>query len=48
MRREIVAMAQCIRSWSRAGIYTPSLPLLSLSDSQWVDVLGSLKGVNDD
>lgn len=44
LRREIVAMAQCIRSWSKAGIYTPSLPLLSLSDEQWVDALASLKG----
>ncbi|KAG7403414.1 putative AC9 transposase [Fusarium oxysporum f. sp. rapae] len=47
LRREIVAMAQCIRSWSKAGIYTPSLPLLSLSDDQWVDALASLKGTSD-
>lgn len=47
LRREIVAMAQCIRSWSKAGIYTPSLPLLSLSDSQWVDALASLKDMSD-
>jgi hypothetical protein len=45
--REIVAMGQCIRSWSKAGIYTPSLPLLSLSDDQWVDVLASLKDTSD-
>ncbi|KAM0742707.1 hypothetical protein ACQRIT_002884 [Beauveria bassiana] len=44
LRREIVAMAQCIRSWSAAGIYSPSLPLLNLDDSQWVDTLASLKG----
>jgi len=43
LRREIVAMAQCIRSWSKAGIYTPSLPLLSLSDDHWTDILMSLK-----
>ncbi|OAQ58284.1 ribonuclease H-like protein [Purpureocillium lilacinum] len=47
LRREIVAMAQCIRSWSKAGIYTPSLPLFSLNEDQWVDALASLKGPND-
>ncbi|KAJ3453694.1 hypothetical protein MRS44_017941 [Fusarium solani] len=47
LRRETVAMAQCIRSWSKAGIYKPSLPLLSLRDSQWVDVLASLKDMSD-
>ena len=43
LRREIVAMAQCIRSWSAAGIYSASLPLLCLNDSQWVEALASLK-----
>ncbi|KEY74846.1 hypothetical protein S7711_11416 [Stachybotrys chartarum IBT 7711] len=44
VRREIVAMAQCIRSWSKAGIYTPStLPLLSLNDDRWVDALAPVK-----
>ncbi|OWT43206.1 hypothetical protein VFPPC_18521 [Pochonia chlamydosporia 170] len=47
LRREIVAMAQCIRSWSKAGIYTPSLPLLSLSEDTWADILVSLKGTGD-
>ncbi|KAM4058282.1 ribonuclease H-like protein [Hirsutella rhossiliensis] len=47
LRREIVAMAQCIRSWSKAGIYTPSLPLLSLDEDQWIDALASLKGRSD-
>ncbi|KAM4062380.1 hypothetical protein HRG_012123 [Hirsutella rhossiliensis] len=47
LRREIVAMAQCIRSWSKAGIYTPSLPLFSLNEDQWVDALASLKGPSD-
>lgn len=42
--REIVAMGQCIRSWSKVGIYTPSLPLLSLSDDQWVEVLCVAEG----
>lgn len=46
-RREIVAMAQCIRSWSRAGIYTPSLPLHGLSDDRWVEALASLKETSD-
>ncbi|SPJ74763.1 uncharacterized protein FTOL_04494 [Fusarium torulosum] len=27
LRRHIVAMAQCLRSWSKAGIYQPTLPL---------------------
>ncbi|OAQ58072.1 hypothetical protein VFPPC_11385 [Pochonia chlamydosporia 170] len=47
LRREIVAMAQCIRSWSKAGIYTPSLPLLSLSEDTWADILVSPKGTGD-
>lgn len=47
LRREIVAMAQCIRSWSKAGLYTPSLPLLRLSDDQWVDAIASLKETSD-
>lgn len=47
LRRETMAMAQCIRSWSRAGIYTPSLPLLSLSEDSWGDILVSLKGTGD-
>ncbi|KAM3450851.1 hypothetical protein NHJ6243_009729, partial [Beauveria neobassiana] len=33
LRREIVAMAQCIRSWSAAGIYSTSPPLLNLDDN---------------
>ncbi|KAK4073094.1 hypothetical protein Purlil1_13128 [Purpureocillium lilacinum] len=41
LRREVVAMAQCIRSWSEAGIYRPSLPLTNLSDDQWVDALAA-------
>ena len=32
LRREIIAMAQCIRSWSAAGIYMSSLPLHNLTD----------------
>ncbi|KAM4055436.1 ribonuclease H-like protein [Hirsutella rhossiliensis] len=47
LRREIVAMAQCIRSWSKAGIYRPSLPLFSLNEDQWIDALASLKGRSD-
>ncbi|XP_044723732.1 Ribonuclease H-like protein [Hirsutella rhossiliensis] len=47
LRREIVAMAQCIRSWSKAGIYRPSLPLFSLNEDQWINALASLKGRSD-
>ncbi|EXU94667.1 hypothetical protein X797_012260 [Metarhizium robertsii] len=47
LARETVAMAQCIRSWSKAGIYTPSLPLFDLSDDEWVGVLASLKNGSD-
>lgn len=47
LRREVVAMAQCIRSWSAAGIYTPSLPLLNMSDGQWIDALASHKSQED-
>ncbi|KJK73923.1 hypothetical protein H634G_10784 [Metarhizium anisopliae BRIP 53293] len=47
LAREIVAMAQCIRSWSKAGIYTPSLPLFELGDDEWVGVLASLKNGSD-
>ncbi|KAK4077569.1 hypothetical protein Purlil1_12331 [Purpureocillium lilacinum] len=43
LRREIVAMAQCIRSWSKAGIYKPSLPFLNLDDDKWIDALASVQ-----
>jgi hypothetical protein len=42
MRRETVAIAQCIRSWSRAGIYGLSMPLLQVDDEKWADALVSL------
>lgn len=32
---------------SRAGMYTPSLPLLSRNDNQWVDTIASLKETRD-
>ncbi|KAL6405347.1 Ribonuclease H-like protein [Ilyonectria robusta] len=35
LRRHIVAMAQCLRSWSKAGIYQPSLPLSLLEGDNW-------------
>jgi hypothetical protein len=45
MRRETVAMAQCIRSWSRAGIYGSSMPLLQVDDEKWADALVSLQNI---
>ena len=35
LRRHIVAMAQCLRSWSKVGIYQPSLPLGLLEEDNW-------------
>lgn len=35
LRRHIVAMAQCLRSWSKVGIYQPSLPLGLLDEDNW-------------
>ena len=53
LRRYIVAMAQCLRSWSKAGIYQPSLPLGLLDGDNWRQVLRligkiSLDGDNED
>ncbi|KAG7408128.1 putative AC transposase [Fusarium oxysporum f. sp. raphani] len=39
LRRHIVAMAQCLRSWSKAGIYRPTLPLGLLEGDNWRQVL---------
>ncbi|KID99129.1 Ribonuclease H-like protein, partial [Metarhizium majus ARSEF 297] len=39
LRRHIVAMAQCLRSWSKAGIYQPTLPLSLLEGDNWRQVL---------
>jgi hypothetical protein len=39
LRRHIVAMAQCLRSWSKAGIYQPTLPLGLLEGGNWRQVL---------
>ncbi|KID93789.1 Ribonuclease H-like protein, partial [Metarhizium majus ARSEF 297] len=39
LRRHIVAMAQCLRSWSKAGIYQPTLPLNLLEGDNWRQVL---------
>ncbi|KAF5120896.1 putative AC9 transposase [Metarhizium anisopliae] len=40
LRRHIVAMAQCLRSWSKAGIYQPTLlPLSLLEGDNWKQVL---------
>lgn len=41
LRRHVVAMAQCLRSWSKAGIYEPSLPLGLLEEDNWRQVLQS-------
>lgn len=39
LRRHIVAMAQCLRSWSKAGVYQPTLPLSLLEGDNWRQVL---------
>jgi hypothetical protein len=38
--RESIAMAQCVKSWSNAGIYNPQLPIHLLDNSDmWHDVV---------
>ena len=39
LRRHIVAMAQCLRSWSKSGIYQSSLSLDLLKGDNWRQVL---------
>lgn len=39
LRRHVVGMAQCLRSWSKAGIYQPTLPLGLLEGDNWRQVL---------
>jgi hypothetical protein len=39
LRRHIVGMSQCLRSWSKAGIYRPTLPLSLLEGENWRQVL---------
>ncbi|KAH7471429.1 hypothetical protein FOMA001_g13061 [Fusarium oxysporum f. sp. matthiolae] len=39
LRRHIVAMAQCLRSWSKAGIYQPALPFGLLEGDNWRQVV---------
>ncbi|KAI0859750.1 hypothetical protein F4860DRAFT_481424 [Xylaria cubensis] len=39
--RHVFAASQCIRSWSKAGIYQPRLPLelLDRTDNSWLENL---------
>ena len=39
LRRHIVAMVQCLHSWSKAGIYQPTLPFSLLEGDNWRQVL---------
>ena len=39
LRRHVVGMAQCLRSWSKAGLYQPTLPLGLLEGDNWRQVL---------
>ncbi|KAG6989236.1 putative AC transposase [Fusarium oxysporum f. sp. conglutinans] len=39
LRRHIVGMSQCLRSWSKAGIYRLTLPLSLLEGENWRQVL---------
>ncbi|EFZ03855.2 hAT family dimerization domain protein [Metarhizium robertsii] len=48
LRRHIVAMAQCLRSWSKAGIYQPTLPLSLLEGDNWRQVLQLAGRINID
>lgn len=42
LRRHIIGMAQCLRSWSKSGIYEPSLPFNLLEEPTWRTVLATL------
>ena len=42
LRHHIISMAQCLQSWSKAGVYTPSIPLDLLEGDAWRTVLASL------
>ncbi len=42
MRREIMAKAQCLRSWAKAGVYEPKIPLHLLERSDWQQALESI------
>ncbi|KAJ3552947.1 hypothetical protein NPX13_g10996 [Xylaria arbuscula] len=35
LRRHVIGAAQCIRSWSKRGIYEPALPLSLLDRQDW-------------
>lgn len=48
LRRHIVGMAQCLRSWSKAGIYQPHLPLGLLEGDNWRQVLQLVGRVSGD
>ena len=48
LRRHVVAMAQCLRSWSKAGIYQPTLALSLLEGDNWRQVLQLVGRINAD
>lgn len=48
LRRHIIGMAQCLRSWSKVGIYTPSLPLAMLEGENWREALQMVSKVFPD
>ncbi|KJZ68971.1 hypothetical protein HIM_09781 [Hirsutella minnesotensis 3608] len=48
LRRHIIAMAQCLRSWSKAGIYQPTLPFNLLEGDNWRQVLQLVGRIRDD
>lgn len=39
LKRSSVARAQCLRSWSKAGIYVPNLPFPGLEEVSWRQVV---------
>lgn len=42
LKRSFIARAQCLRSWSKAGIYTPTLPLVCLEEVNWRQVVNTI------
>lgn len=48
LKRSFIAKAQCLRSWSKIGVYKPSLQLNSLQNDNWRDVVSMLAQENLD
>jgi hypothetical protein len=46
LKRSFVAKTQCLRSWSKAGIYTPTLPFIGLEEVNWRQVVNTIASDN--